>query len=1233
MKKKIISSLLTASMLSSCFTVGSFSAQAVTVDNSDAVSAVQSTDSVGTGSTEPQERIEGSAVLHCFNWSYNTIRENLADIKAAGYTAVQTNAAQTPKMYSAYSTKGLDNWWKFYQPLTISVADGNNWLGTRAELKALCDEAEAMGMKVMVDVVANHMAAETSSKENSLSNVDVNVEPILRSSEDYWHINKIKVSDDNRYTITQGCMGQPDLNTGNSYIQQRYKDLLIDLIDIGVDGFRFDAAKHIETPDDDPSIASDFWPVVINGSQASTDNEIYYYGEILGSAGISISSYTKYMHVTDNATGDFALYNTVKGNAAQLANSNYQKGAGASKALLWVESHDTYLGNAWTADDLRCTADLSSETLAKAWAIVGSRANATSLYFARPAETMCEVGDDLGWKSKAVAEVNKFKNYFNGTSEYLSYSGNTAYNERGNSGVVISKLDGAGNVSLTAHTMVNGTYTDQITGNKFTVSGGKITGNVGSTGVAVVYNNETQPTAYASPTSKSYTDTLTITLGYHNADSGLYSVNGGSYKAFTKGEKLTIGEGLSYGTATTIKVKAVSGNTTSEEVSYVYTKADPNAKQMIYFDNSAYNWSQVNAYIYAVTPEWKTITNGSWPGQALKYDSATGYYALEVGDDLKNGFVMFSENLGNESHRYPADGAEGLGLDGTTKLFKAGYKFEEYTPQISTTATTTSPVTTKDYIYFKNTSNWSTPYAYYWGASNLNMVAWPGTAMESVGNSTYRVAVPSDAKYVIFSNKGGSQTADLTIPSLNYIYNNGSWSAYNQPTTAKVTTAPTTVKPTTAPTTAKVTTVPTTVKPTTAPTTAKVTTAPTTVAGKNYIYFKNTSNWSTPYAYYWGASNLNMVAWPGTAMESVGNSTYRVAVPSDAKYVIFSNKGGSQTADLTIPSLNYIYNNGSWSAYNQPTTAKVTTAPTTVRPTTVPVTTPSTTTVTESYNVGDADLDKTVNIKDATAIQKYLVEMQTFTATAMAAADADRNGMVNIKDATIIQKYLAGFETNEYIGKSSDYVPDTSIATTPVPQTTAPVTSPVTTPTEAVKNYIYFKNNSNWSTPYAYYWSDDNHHMIEWPGIAMSSIGNSTYRIEVPADAKYVIFSNNGGSQTADITINSFGYIYSNGSWSKYEEIPTNPTIVPTSSSTGYIYFENSSNWSAPYAYYWGGTTAIPDWPGVAMEKVSGNVYRISIPTTAQNVIFSNNGGSQTADLTAQFGKIYTSSGWKDYNG
>ena len=90
------------------------------------------------------------------------------------------------------------------------------------------------------------------------------------------------------------------------------------------------------------------------------------------------------------------------------------------------------------------------------------------------------------------------------------------------------------------------------------------------------------------------------------------------------------------------------------------------------------------------------------------------------------------------------------------------------------------------------------------------------------------------------------------------------------------------------------------------------------------------------------------------------------------------------------------------------TTTKPTTVTTTTKPTTVTTTTKPTTatTVTEPTGIlGDVNGDGVVNVKDATAIQKYAAEMTVELNLKL--ADYNKDGCVNVKDATDIQKTTA----------------------------------------------------------------------------------------------------------------------------------------------------------------------------------------------------------------------------------
>ena len=170
--------------------------------------------------------------------------------------------------------------------------------------------------------------------------------------------------------------------------------------------------------------------------------------------------------------------------------------------------------------------------------------------------------------------------------------------------------------------------------------------------------------------------------------------------------------------------------------------------------------------------------------------------------------------------------------------------------------------------------------------------------------------------------------------------------------------------------------------------------------------------------------------------------------------------------------------------------------------------------------VGDADGDASVNIKDASLIQRYLAgfaeDVQIYTDM----ADCDGDESVNIKDASAIQRFIANMTNCGNTGNVIEYIPPTEPTTEP---TTQPVTEEPTTVPVATKNTVTFTNSHNWSgTIYCYYWSDTNTNMSSWPGAAMTGIGKNDfaqamYTFDVPKDATYIIFTN-GSEQTVDIS-------------------------------------------------------------------------------------------------------------------
>ena len=64
----------------------------------------------------------------------------------------------------------------------------------------------------------------------------------------------------------------------------------------------------------------------------------------------------------------------------------------------------------------------------------------------------------------------------------------------------------------------------------------------------------------------------------------------------------------------------------------------------------------------------------------------------------------------------------------------------------------------------------------------------------------------------------------------------------------------------------------------------------------------------------------------------------------------------------------------------------------------------------EDAMIGDVTGDGRISIRDVTAIQRHLANINTLSGKQLRAADVDGNGKVTIDDATHLQRYLAEFD-------------------------------------------------------------------------------------------------------------------------------------------------------------------------------------------------------------------------------
>lgn len=847
------------------------------VSGSLGVQAAESSPTVSANKYKLKDNIQDGVILHCFDWTYNDIKAELPKIAKAGFTSIQTSPAQP---------NGTGTWYWLYQPISFSI--GTNGVGTKAELQSLCDEADKYGIKVIVDVVANHLRGDHNNIDND-----------LKPSE-YWHTFGGGIDWKNRWQVTHGSIGMPDIATENPYVQQKVCNYVQELKSVGVDGLRWDAAKHIGVP----SEGDDFWKSV-------TQYGLYNYGEILGgpddrSTGNEdiMKEYTDYISVTDSNYGK-ELRDSFNSGKAPTSSGNWsEKGISNDKLLYWGESHDTWSNN----KDWGFSNEMSQNVIDRAYAVAASRNKVTALYFSRPSSTnkesikMGEKGS-THYTSSEVAQINKFHNAMDGKADYYTVSDGCSVITRKDGGAVIVKGSGSGEVSVEngGGYAKPGTYTDAVSGNTFTITSSTISGTIGSSGIAVVYDAEPEgPSASVTPGSTNYnTDELTLTLNCKNAKNAQYSIDDGAFVNYTNGQKITIGTNLAYDTVTTVTVKASDGKTTSDPETYTYTKVDPNAVKVVAYDNSSTKWSKVNAYFWS--DDNKEMT--SWPGKKMT-DKGNNIFDIEVPDGAK--YVIFNNGDSQTDDLRIADGNK-IYSNGSWQNYSTVKPTQPTTAPSTTvrpTTIATQPITTQP-----TTSQPATTQPATTQPSTTQPVTEPSNRI-LIGdvdlNGTITVCDSTEVqRYIVHISTLSDEAliaADVNKDSVISVKDATMIQAYVVKLIGEDSYCGTYTE-NVAPT-----------QPTTNVT--EPTTEPTSIQTKNYVYFNNTENWSTVNVYVWSSKDSTYMSWPGKAMESIGNNTYRFELPNGAEYAIFNN-GSAQTADLKIPDVNMIYSNGQWSKYSK----------------------------------------------------------------------------------------------------------------------------------------------------------------------------------------------------------------------------------------------------------------------------------------------------------------------------
>lgn len=290
-------------------------------------------------------------VVHLFEWRWNDIASECERfLGPMGYCGVQVSPPNEHRIV----TNPFRPWWERYQPVSYILVSRS---GNEQEFINMVNKCNSNGVRIYVDAVINHMAGVgVSGRGSAGSYFDSGKQDFPGVPFSDWDFNgrgqcstgSLNIENYNDPVQVRNCrlVGLADLQTGKDYVQRSIAGYLNKLVDIGVAGFRIDAAKHM-------------WPDHIRGILGRVNNlnsrifgsnkRPFVFQEVidLGGEPIKNSEYTPIARVTEFNYGahlsrafqkNYPLKNLHNfGEAWGLINGN--------DAIGFIDNHDNQRGH------------------------------------------------------------------------------------------------------------------------------------------------------------------------------------------------------------------------------------------------------------------------------------------------------------------------------------------------------------------------------------------------------------------------------------------------------------------------------------------------------------------------------------------------------------------------------------------------------------------------------------------------------------------------------------------------------------------------------------------------------------------------------------------------------------------------------------------------------------------------------------------------------------------------
>ena len=264
--------------------------------------------------------------------------------------------------------------------------------GTMADLQELIDLCHARDVKIILDLPINHTSTQCQWFTNFRSAHRMQ-NPGHRHYDFYTWLSKADAAPAGRYFAKVPGIdlmyeanfsdSMPELNFDNEAVRQAVLDVALHYLNMGVDGFRFDAAKYIYYGDHARSV--EFWDWYI-GEMRRVKPDVYTVAEVWDGDGVI----DHYLPVT-------SCFNFTASQTAGLI-AETAKGGDVNRYTAYIESYLTHLDE--TGDHALSALFVSNHDMDRAAGYLtmasGRMQVAASLYLLSPGSPFIYYGEEIG---------------------------------------------------------------------------------------------------------------------------------------------------------------------------------------------------------------------------------------------------------------------------------------------------------------------------------------------------------------------------------------------------------------------------------------------------------------------------------------------------------------------------------------------------------------------------------------------------------------------------------------------------------------------------------------------------------------------------------------------------------------------------------------------------------------------------------------------------------------------